>query len=78
MKTKNVTIEQLESTTFHGNHHLDADLFQACHGFIVNTKNSMKDRIRALKVVDRVMDLGTENEVDEAAVLEYVAETAEG
>ncbi len=76
MKTKNVTIEQLEAFPIRGNFDQDSDLLDACHDFIVNEKNPMADRIRALKVVDQVMGVESEDEIDETAVLEFVSEMA--
>lgn len=75
MKTKTFTIVELEALPVRGNHMQDSGLFNACHDFIVDEKNAMADRIRALQIIDRAMGLGTADRVDAPAVLAYIQET---
>ena len=62
-------IEELESAPIVGNYHSDAHLFRAADSIIMGDAD-METKIRAIKVLDKLM--GLELEANEESVQEYI------
>ena len=68
------TIEELENFPIIGTFYHDRELWQACEEIVVNVNNPLDLRIRAIKVIDRIIgeERGSVTEADVTLFMEQL------
>ena len=71
-----MNIEEIEKMGVAGNAFHDQHIFNACHEFIINFKNSIADRLRALNKINMTMGdyVGENTEADLKVYMDFARE----